>query len=104
LTVKQDGSEKEIKILAKKLVVATGLTSEPFLPVIDGQESFGGPIFHGKDFLQHADTLETAKSVAVFGGTKSAWDAVYAYASKGVQVNWIIRGSSRFPLHTEDYL
>ena len=80
------------KLVAMKLVVATGLTSEAFLPKFDGQETFGAPIFHSRDFPEHADTLESAKSVTVFGGTKSAWDLVYAYGSRGVRVDWVIRG------------
>ncbi|ORY56341.1 uncharacterized protein BCR38DRAFT_402501 [Pseudomassariella vexata] len=101
LTVLSDVTDgatpKETKILAKKLVVATGLTSQPFLPHIDGQESYGAPLFHCKDFLQHADTLDKAKRATVFGGTKSAWDAVYAYATKGVKVDWVIRASGHGP-------
>jgi cation diffusion facilitator CzcD-associated flavoprotein CzcO len=89
-----DSPSGEQNIFARKLVVATGLTSEAFLPEFAGQQSFGKPIFHGKDFLQHADTLDSAKTVTVFGGTKSAWDAVYAYATKGIKVNWVIRGMS----------
>ncbi|OHE92161.1 hypothetical protein CORC01_12564 [Colletotrichum orchidophilum] len=92
----RDGGE--VQVLAKKLVIATGLTSEAFLPDFKGQETFGAPIFHGKDFLQHADTLESAKSVTVFGGTKSAWDLVYAYAIKGIKVNWVIRESGHGPV------
>jgi cation diffusion facilitator CzcD-associated flavoprotein CzcO len=80
-------------ILAKKLIVATGMTSQAFLPTFEGQESFGLPLFHIKDFLQHAKTLETIKTVTILGATKSAWDAVYAYASKGLDVNWVIRGT-----------
>jgi len=80
------------KIAARKLVMATGFTSEPFLPHFEGQEEFGVPLFHGKDFLENSDTLNSAKSVTVFGGTKSAWDAVYAYGTKGIKVNWVIRG------------
>ena len=85
-------SQPHSSILAKKLLVATGMTSEAFVPKIQGQESFGAPLFHSKDLSQHASTLDTAKSVTVLGGTKSAWDAVYAYASRGIEVNWVIRG------------
>ncbi|KAI3394500.1 hypothetical protein diail_2634 [Diaporthe ilicicola] len=81
-----------IKLTAAKLVVSTGLSSEEFLPKIDGEDSFASPIFHVKHFPDYADTPDTAKSVTILGGGKSAWDAVYAYASKGVQVNWVIRG------------
>lgn len=90
-------SHIEEKYFAKKLVVASGLTSEPFLPYFNGQDSFGKPIFHGKDFPKHADTIDTAQSVTVFGGTKTGWDAVYAYASKGVHVDWVIRASGHGP-------
>ncbi|KAL0931392.1 flavin-binding monooxygenase-like protein [Colletotrichum truncatum] len=98
LTIFDDKDGREIQVLAKKLVVATGLTSQAFLPDFEGQETFGAPIFHGKDFLQHADTLETSKRVTVFGGTKSAWDLVYAYATKGIAVNWVIRESGHGPV------
>lgn len=87
----------ESTILARKLIVATGLTSEPFLPYFDGQSSFGNPIFHGKDFAQHANTVETTKRVTVLGGGKTGWDAVYAHAIKGVHVDWIIRESGHGP-------
>lgn len=79
------------KVFAKRLILATGLTSEPFLPRFDGQDVFGGRVFHGKHFHQHRDTLKTAKAVTVFGATKFGWDAVYAYATAGVKVNWVIR-------------
>lgn len=75
-----------------RLVVATGLTSEAFLPKIEGEEAFGVPLFHSKCFLHYGDTLDTAESVTVFGGAKSAWDAVYAYASRGIKVHWVFRG------------
>ena len=94
------------RLAAAKIVVATGLSSEEFLPKFDGEETFNLPIFHTKHFPKYSDTLDTAKSVTVLGGTKSAWDAVYAYASKGVQVNWVIRGIFRTQvasyLHTSD--
>lgn len=92
LTV-QSGSSTST-ITARKLIMATGLTSEPFLPHFKGQEEFDAPLFHSKDFLQHADTLNSSKVVTVFGTTKSAWDAVYAFGTKGIRVHWIIRGMS----------
>ncbi|KFY78634.1 hypothetical protein V499_02260 [Pseudogymnoascus sp. VKM F-103] len=101
LTVTKGFSDKDAlktsEVLAKKLIVATGVTSDPFLPRFSGSESFGAPLFHTGDFKEHAGTLESAKTVAVFGGTKSAWDAVYAYATRGVKVEWIIRESGHGP-------
>ncbi|KAK8046363.1 hypothetical protein PG996_014427, partial [Apiospora saccharicola] len=90
-----DGPTTSVK--ARRLIIATGLTSDPFLPHFEGQENYGGKIFHGKYFKQNSDTLHTAKNVTVFGGTKFAWDAVYAYATAGVTVDWVIRSSGHGP-------
>jgi cation diffusion facilitator CzcD-associated flavoprotein CzcO len=86
------------KLVTSKLIVATGMTSDPFLPHIPGSHKFEAPIFHPKDFLKNASTLETAGTIGVLGGTKSAWDVVYAYASKGHRVEWIIRESGHGPV------
>ncbi|KAK3294440.1 uncharacterized protein B0H64DRAFT_400718 [Chaetomium fimeti] len=96
LTV-QNGTA-QYQIFARKLVMAAGLTSDPFLPHIEGQEKFGVPLFHSGDFVKYAETLDSATTVTIFGGTKSAWDIVYAYASKGVKVNWVIRASGHGPI------
>ncbi|KAI1378024.1 FAD/NAD(P)-binding domain-containing protein [Hypoxylon crocopeplum] len=87
----------ESQIYTRRLIIATGLTSEAFLPHFEGQETFGGRVFHGKDFQPNSDTLKTAKAVTVFGATKFAWDAVYAYATAGVKVNWVIRSTGHGP-------
>lgn len=91
LTVGSKGGG-ESKLLARKLVLATGMTSQPFVPKFKGSEEFGRPLFHSVEFWQHRETLQTLERVTVLGGTKSAWDAVYAYATKGVHVDWVIRG------------
>jgi cation diffusion facilitator CzcD-associated flavoprotein CzcO len=94
-TSNADENHEQKRIKARRLIVATGLTSEPFLPHFEGQETFGGRIFHGKHFQQNRDTLDTAKSAVVLGGSKFAWDAAYAYATAGVQTHMIIRCESR---------
>lgn len=86
-------SKGERKVLARRLILATGLTSSAFVPHFDGQENFGGKIFHGKHFQENRDTLQTATAVTIFGSRKFAWDAVYAYATAGVEVNWVVRGT-----------
>ncbi|KJZ74263.1 hypothetical protein HIM_06269 [Hirsutella minnesotensis 3608] len=96
LTV-ESAAQETVRIVTRRLILATGLTSEPFIPHINGQESFGGRIFHGKHFLQNRDTLETSKAVTVIGASKFSWDAVYAYAQAGVKVNWVIRPSGHGP-------
>lgn len=93
--VNQEG--RESKVFAKRLIVATGLTSEPFMPHFEGQENFGGRVFHSKYFQQNRDTIKTSKSVTVFGATKFGFDAAYTYATAGVQVNWVIRSSGHGP-------
>jgi cation diffusion facilitator CzcD-associated flavoprotein CzcO len=85
------------QIFASKLIVATGLTSEPSIAKFSGSDSFGVPLFHSRDFLNYAESLDTSERVCIFGGTKSAWDAVYTYASKGIKVDWVIRESGHGP-------
>ncbi|KAF9884278.1 hypothetical protein FE257_001908 [Aspergillus nanangensis] len=92
------GRRNEITTLfARRLVIATGLTSQPSLTRFDGQEAFGGKIFHVKEFPQNKDTIQVGKRVTVLGGSKFAWDVVYAYATAGVEVDWIIRSSGHGP-------
>ncbi|KAK5011750.1 hypothetical protein LTR60_004707, partial [Cryomyces antarcticus] len=86
----ESGAPEESQIQTKKLVVATGLTSGPFMPAFTGAESFNAPLFHTKDSAKNADTIQSARSVTVFGGTKSAWDAAYGHAAAGVPVNMVI--------------
>ncbi|KAJ5166098.1 uncharacterized protein N7482_004879 [Penicillium canariense] len=96
--LKVSHEEKLALIDTKKLIIATGVTSQAYLPTFDGQDAFGAPIFHCRDMLQHeANVLKDGERVTVFGGTKSAWDAAYACATSGMQVNWIIRESGHGP-------
>ncbi|KAJ5355551.1 monooxygenase [Penicillium cataractarum] len=108
------GHEKSNTIRTRKLILATGLTSQPRIPTFSGQQSFGAPLFHAKEFALYQDTLfakprndntgdqhEGARDdhtpITILGGSKSAWDTVYACASKGHRVNWVIRASGTGP-------
>ncbi|KAI9172671.1 LOW QUALITY PROTEIN: FAD/NAD(P)-binding domain-containing protein [Paramyrothecium foliicola] len=91
LTTLNSKTNVEAKIFTRRLIVATGQTSEPFLPHFDGEETFGGPIFHVKDWPLYTDTIKKETTITVFGGRKFNWDAVYQYASAGAKVNWVIR-------------
>ncbi|KAK0705705.1 hypothetical protein B0H67DRAFT_675698 [Lasiosphaeris hirsuta] len=92
----------------EKLVVATGVLSTPHLPHMDGDKDFRGPFLHSSELGRKADGLMGSpdiQTVAVIGGCKSAYDAVYLAASTGHKVEWIIRRSGRgpawiFPTHT----
>ena len=82
----------------KKLVVCTGITSKPYMPTLAGQESFERPILHISSLrVQQEQILHAGKTIAVYGGTKSAWDAVYAAATAGCKVEWIIRDNGHGP-------
>ncbi|KAF8456576.1 hypothetical protein BGX38DRAFT_1266322 [Terfezia claveryi] len=82
----------------RRLVMATGLHSTPFLPKFVGAADSSMDIIHCSHLLQHSEKLfANSKNVAVFGGTKSAWDAAYTFASKGIHVDMIIRESGRGP-------
>jgi len=88
-----------IPILAQKLVVSTGLTSTPFMPAFPGSESFDAPIFHAKSLHDKVpEVSQTAKNVVILGGSKSAFDAAYAFATNGVAVDWVIRESGTGPV------
>lgn len=90
---------ESIAIHTKKMIVATGITSQAYLPTFQGQESFGAPLFHCRDLLEHEPAvLRSGERVSVFGGTKSAWDAAYACAAAGMKVDWIIRESGHGPI------
>lgn len=91
------GTESRI-IHSKKLIVATGITSQAYLPSFKGQKSFDAPIFHCRDLPQNEDKVQQAgERVAVFGGTKSAWDAAYSCATSGMKVDMILRESGHGP-------
>ncbi|KAF9887272.1 hypothetical protein FE257_010400 [Aspergillus nanangensis] len=85
-------------IHSQKLIVCTGITSQPYLPTFTGSSTFPAPILHCRDLLQHQDRiLQPNKRITVFGVTKSGWDAVYAAATAGAQVDWIMRDNGHGP-------
>lgn len=83
----------------KKLIIATGLTSEPNFPQYPGKEDFGGPYFHAKDFRGNDSTVKTAEHVVIVGAGKSAFDAAYAYADAGVHVDMVVRQNGKGPVY-----
>ncbi|KAJ9617259.1 hypothetical protein H2200_000980 [Cladophialophora chaetospira] len=91
-------SSEEKTFTTKKLIVATGLTSQPYITKIPGMQDFQGRLFHARDFAKNGDTLKQAKNAVVVGGAKSAWDVAYAYATSGVQVDMVMRESGHGPV------
>lgn len=90
--------ETESKIYTKKVIVATGLTSQPNFPQYPGAETFNAPYFHAKDFCRQGQTVKEAKRAVVVGGGKSAMDAAFAYANEGVSVDMVVRPSGNGPV------
>ncbi|KAJ0415889.1 hypothetical protein BJY00DRAFT_250300 [Aspergillus carlsbadensis] len=95
-----ESSPQTKTLRTRKLILATGLTSQPYLPPLPGQESFARPVFHTSSMPTYHRTVVTNPSsrIAVYGATKSAWDAVYAAATAGASVDWIIRDTGHGPV------
>lgn len=86
-------SKSTYEVKTAKLVVATGLTSEPFLPTMTGKGSFQRPIYHTSELAKNENGLGPFDRVVLLGGAKFSWDIACAYAVRGVQVDWVIRQS-----------
>ncbi len=87
----RNGGDEIFCILAKRLVIATGLTSAPNIPKYSGKDSFTGNFLHSRELNDRAEDLRTSKEVVVVGGNKSAWDTCYSAATAGAHVNMVIR-------------
>ncbi|KAH8805407.1 hypothetical protein F5884DRAFT_736448 [Xylogone sp. PMI_703] len=93
-----DGLKAPAKtVVANKLVIATGLTSEPHIPIFPGQGEFESLVVHSKQLKSRANELISCKEFVVLGGNKSAWDACYSAARAGSHVHMVIRPSGGGP-------
>jgi cation diffusion facilitator CzcD-associated flavoprotein CzcO len=98
----------ESTITTKTLIVSTGITSNPHQPTMAGREKFDAPIVHSAALGREQGRLfedPDVRTVAILGGGKSAYDAVYMAACAGREVVWLMRRSGRgpawiFPPHT----
>lgn len=109
LDVKDLSTLVKSSIQAKKLIIATGQTSQPYFPdqLFTNQEQFKKPIFHCVDLHKHeaglleptTDQEEKHKKITVFGSAKSAFDAAYTIAKTyNTPVDMIIRASGHGPI------
>ena len=83
------------KLQTKKLIMASGLTSESYMPSFPGRDDFEGEVLHSKS-LGHPQTFKrlsdpSIRHAVVYGGSKSAFDAVYLLLKAGKTVDWVIR-------------
>lgn len=93
-----EGQKQSHQTMASKLVIATGVTSEPFIPVLQGKDNFDAPIFHTSELPTEEKGLGAFKHVVLLSGAKYSWDLACAYASAGIQVDWVIRESGHGPI------
>lgn len=86
-------------LTARKLIVATGLTSVPNMPNYKDADSFEAPFFHVKEFGKRvrSGNLEGVKNTVVVGGAKSAFDIAYSMVEAGSTVDLVIRDSGNGP-------
>ncbi|KAG0637553.1 hypothetical protein HOY80DRAFT_924147 [Tuber brumale] len=91
--------EGEDEVRCEKLIMATGLTSMPFIPtdiqIIDSKIT----MFHSAEMKKWQEMLQTDKRgverVTIYGGGKSSFDAAYMCVAAGKKVDWIIRESGQ---------
>lgn len=75
-----------------KLIVASGLTSIPSMPLLPGRENFHGQVLHHEDFgSSHVLTSPDIRNITVIGGGKSSADMVYEGVKAGKTVSWILK-------------
>ena len=76
---------------ASKLMIASGLTSTPNVPVLPNRDNFNGQIQHQRGFEQSSALSSSDKHITVPRGAKSAVDMVHASVKTGKSVIWIVR-------------
>ncbi|PTB62781.1 hypothetical protein BBK36DRAFT_1128308 [Trichoderma citrinoviride] len=81
-----------------KLIVATGNFNNPKYPDVKSSE-FSGLVLHTKDIGQQHEALlgKDVETVAIYGGGKSAIDAVNLCIEAGKKVHWIISDKGNGP-------
>ena len=85
-------------LMARKLMDASGMTSNPYVPDIAGAQSFTGLSVHHKAFGQSTFLTDPVKEhIVVLGGAKSAADVAYASAKAGKTVSWVVRDDGNGP-------
>lgn len=85
LTIAQLHSANPNSVIeAKRFIVATGLTSEPFMPKLEGKHEFEAPIYHTSELAKAENGLGSFKKVVLLSGAKFSWDIACAYAFAGI--------------------
>jgi len=83
----EGGHEEEY--LGRFLVVATGETSDPFCPAIEGLSSFPGKVMHSTQYKSGKEFED--KSVLVVGAGNSGWEIALDLANHGAKTSIVVR-------------
>jgi putative flavoprotein involved in K+ transport len=87
-----DGTEEQVVLKPKQLVMATGMSGMPNVPEIPGAETFMGEIHHSS---AHRDSATYAgRKCIVLGSNNSAHDICAALWENGADVTMIQRSST----------
>lgn len=85
-------------LYAPKVMIASGLCSQPKVPSLCGKERFSGPIVHTEDFGESQIMKDPGiTKLLVVGAGKSAADVVYEGVKNGKEVHWVIRSTGTGP-------
>ena len=76
------------------LMVASGLTSVPYMPRLPGRDNFQGPIIHSEAFGSSTIlTSPNVSNISVLGGGKSSADMIYTAVKAGKKVTWLLKAT-----------
>ena len=97
LTVENDKQESFIE--CRKLIVASGASSGPYMPDI-AQSAFAKPVIHSAHIGTSLAAIKDPRvqRVVVLGAAKSAYDSVFLMLKQGKKVDWVIRADGTGPL------
>ena len=98
----EESKTSEYVIICDKLIIATGLTCAPQPMSIPGSSNFTRPIINFSTIASSAPALlkdPSVRHITIYGGSKSAHDCVYLFASAGKSITWIIRESGTGPAY-----
>ncbi|KAL2802401.1 putative dimethylaniline monooxygenase [Aspergillus granulosus] len=98
--IDNQGGTEEGSILAEKLIVATGVTSGPFVPQFPKDDTFSKPVIHSSELGPSMEYLTgpEVQRATVLGAAKSAYDTVYMLLKAGKKVDWVIREEGSGPM------
>ncbi len=94
-----DNDKQESFIECRKLIVASGASSGPYMPDI-AQSAFAKPVIHSAHIGTSLAEIKDPRirRVVVLGAAKSAYDTVFLMLKQGKKVDWVIRADGTGPL------